>query len=557
RVSVEVNGVPVPGAQTKTHYIRSVSGHNESSGSLVFYLNGLDAGSVLRVNVERDHQGGTVNDNDDALIFLWQKARTDRILTAGVTNVTPTSAEISAEVNTEGAIYDVTLFWGLTDGGTSPFGWSNSVSFGWFTNLTSTGLTHTLTNLVSGQQYVFSWRATNCANTFWTDTPRDFITAIGPLIDNGSGATAGVSVATLNGNLIQGEPADVRIYWGDNDGGTTIGSWDNTVNFGSLANGGFSTQLTGLLYGVQYYYRSFATNSQGSAWATSTVSFLTLEPPGIVLTNEPATSISSNSAILNASFSATGAEYTVWVYWGPTNQGTNAAAWSNAMTVGTFTDFSGSLTNPVSGLSSNTEYFFTWRATNAASDIWGMPVESFFTDTPSLVDNGTGAVVGAGSAVLNGTVVTGNNAHVIIYWGDNDGGTSAGAWDNAVALGSQPNGPVSTSINGLLFGVQYYYRVFASNTLGAVWANSTTNFKSIDPGRNAMKISFCGYDRPETLIDFPVLVQLSTNIPGFSYQNLVSTNGYDLRFLNSNRTVELNYEIEFWNTGGVSLVWVQ
>jgi hypothetical protein len=75
-----------------------------------------------------------------------------------------------------------------------------------------------------------------------------------------------------------------------------------------------------------------------------------------------------------------------------------------------------------------------------------------------------------------------------------------------------------------------------------------------------MKITFPGYVNPEaeTLTNFPALVVFSTNITNFAYSTFaMPTSGGDLRFGNSNETVRLNYEIEQWNTGGNSYVWVQ
>ncbi len=72
------------------------------------------------------------------------------------------------------------------------------------------------------------------------------------------------------------------------------------------------------------------------------------------------------------------------------------------------------------------------------------------------------------------------------------------------------------------------------------------------------KIRFCGYDRDETLTNFPVLVSLDNTISNFSYSDFVHpTNGADLRFYNSSKLTELNYEIENWDTNGTSHVWVQ
>ncbi len=81
RISIEVNGQEVQGAETKTHYIRSTSGHNESSASLVFLLENLADDDVLTVSTQREGQTGTVSTVDDtnlyeggALLSLIRKA---------------------------------------------------------------------------------------------------------------------------------------------------------------------------------------------------------------------------------------------------------------------------------------------------------------------------------------------------------------------------------------------------------------------------------------------------------------------------------------------------
>ena len=70
-----------------------------------------------------------------------------------------------------------------------------------------------------------------------------------------------------------------------------------------------------------------------------------------------------------------------------------------------------------------------------------------------------------------------------------------------------------------------------------------------------MPISFPGYDGSETLVDFPVLVKLGNGLAdGLSYAGFTSPAGFDLRFTTPDGQTELNYEIESWNTGGVSTV---
>ncbi|MEM7392929.1 MAG: DUF2341 domain-containing protein, partial [Verrucomicrobiota bacterium] len=73
-----------------------------------------------------------------------------------------------------------------------------------------------------------------------------------------------------------------------------------------------------------------------------------------------------------------------------------------------------------------------------------------------------------------------------------------------------------------------------------------------------MHVRVCGYGGTNTLADFPVLVVLSTNIPGFSYDQFAyPTSGADLRVKDVLANQVLDHEIELWNTNGESYVWVK
>ena len=65
-----------------------------------------------------------------------------------------------------------------------------------------------------------------------------------------------------------------------------------------------------------------------------------------------------------------------------------------------------------------------------------------------------------------------------------------------------------------------------------------------------MQIQFSGYNRGETLTNFPALVVFSNGMGGtsFTFTNyqFLSANGYDLRFTDSTQSTNLNYEIEAW-----------
>jgi len=72
------------------------------------------------------------------------------------------------------------------------------------------------------------------------------------------------------------------------------------------------------------------------------------------------------------------------------------------------------------------------------------------------------------------------------------------------------------------------------------------------------QIQFSGYNKAETLTNFPALVVLSNNcFSGFAYSQFKSGSN-DLAFTaDAAGTTNLNYQIETWNPSGLSYVWVQ
>jgi len=106
------------------------------------------------------------------------------------------------------------------------------------------------------------------------------------------------------------------------------------------------------------------------------------------------------------------------------------------------------------------------------------------------------------------------------------------------------------------------YAVTLQNSQGSAPSSTATNIAFAVPILNAsdytykMKITFSGYNKTETLVDFPALVQIGTNIPGFSASQL-AVDGGDLRFTDASGTREIPHEIDEWNPNGVSSVWVQ
>ncbi|PWU16452.1 MAG: hypothetical protein C5B50_13470 [Verrucomicrobia bacterium] len=109
------------------------------------------------------------------------------------------------------------------------------------------------------------------------------------------------------------------------------------------------------------------------------------------------------------------------------------------------------------------------------------------------------------------------------------------------------------------------YAVTIKNSVNPSGATSSTATNvgvarpTLNPGDYTyhMKVTFSGYNRGETLADFPALVNLGTNLAGFAYSQFASPTGGDLRFTDSTGTNEIPHEIDEWNTTNTSPVWVQ
>ncbi|MEM7390699.1 MAG: DUF2341 domain-containing protein, partial [Verrucomicrobiota bacterium] len=592
--------------------------------------------------------------------------------------ITHTSAVIGATLEESNAVYCVTGYWGPTDGGTNHFAWSNAVSFGCHTNADLMSFPQFVTGLDSNTTYYFTFRATNCLDDLWAPTSFSFKTAGNLVVDNGVGMTNVMGSTALSGDLIDGGVGDVTMYYGTSDGSSNAAAWSDSVSVGILPEGPVVRAVTGLLYGIQYYYRVYATNSVGEAWAPTSTPFKTASPEvailnvtnGLVLWLDAGT-IGSNhnqrvhrwgdlSGMNNDALQGNGANQPTFV----TNAINRRPAVSfdnahrliypdlSARTVfavtmadpsatsldglvgnigaddgirrlgdGAWRHGTGSdgndFSNPAGSTFAVNGTYFTGNAT-VAEGLWHIvevfrgnavwtfdsvggyfPNRDYNGDVAELiiydrvlttgeltsvgsyletkyrvgssypaiqfeVQNETARVLSSSSAVARATV-RGAGAHFagLVYYGPTDGGTNAGAWSNVVSVGSldSVNGAVSRTLTGLTEQTTYYYTFRLTNCFEDLWAEPSVVFRTFsDPAgfTNSTKFTFCGYDRPETLLDFPVLIVLGSNINNFAYDRFAyATNAADLRFFDSALMIELNYEIERWNTNGLSYVWVQ
>ena len=198
------------------------------------------------------------------------------------------------------------------------------------------------------------------------------------------------------------------------------------------------------------------------------------------------------------------------------------------------------------------------------ANLLGMPL---LTPVAVTVANAGPVAMTTNSAAVAGTLrqnFYGDElARVRVFWGTSDGGASRASWQQQLLVGTNTSfNPSAFAANLTSLGAgTNYFRFYATNAIGEFWAPASTPFVLSLQDSNTfgwrMKLTFTGHNYGEPLANFPVLVQLSTNLPGFNYRQFASPAGGDLRFAGADGRVPFLHEIDEWNTNGTSLIWVR
>lgn len=200
-----------------------------------------------------------------------------------------------------------------------------------------------------------------------------------PSVANSAATDIRPTSATIGGEVTDsggGVPA-VTLYWGDHDGGTSPGVWDNAIAVGGQA-GSFSSEISGLSPATTYFFRAFASNRVGEDWADATATFSTDDPPSPpTAVNRPATMITGTAALVGGDVTSTGGDPpAVTIYFGDNNGATDADGWDDSVELGIQNT---RFTTTLSSLSPLTTYYFRARVQNAGGTAWAPATASFTT----------------------------------------------------------------------------------------------------------------------------------------------------------------------------------
>ena len=150
-----------------------------------FYENG--GGDILIARFEKGIEA--VYDNIDLLdaspdsiqpFYKTCPISAVELTTTGSSGVGFNEATVLGALNATASVFNVTAYYGASDGGTNAAAWNHSVSLGAYTNLASVSLAKLLPRLDDNATYYFTFLASNAAENLWSDATLMFTTGPAP-----------------------------------------------------------------------------------------------------------------------------------------------------------------------------------------------------------------------------------------------------------------------------------------------------------------------------------------------------------------------------------------
>lgn len=288
------------------------------------------------------------------------------------------------------------------------------------------------------------------------------ITAVSePTVSTGISSSITQTTATLAGNITSTGGADITergVFWSTTDG-FADGAGTKVSEAGTFGTGAFTEDVTGLSAGTTYYFKAFATNSAGTSYGSQETFTTSASATAPNVTTNAATSVTDNSATLNAEVVADGGQSVSergFVY---SSADATPEIDEDNVTKVTSGSGTGSYTSDLTGLTSNTTYYVQGYAINSVGTSYG-GVQSFTTPKPEAPATPTFSDVSGTSFTVNWVEVSGATSYEMDISTASDFGSFVSGYEDKSVSGT------SEAVSGLAFSTTYYVRMRAVHTSG-------------------------------------------------------------------------------------------
>jgi len=439
-------------------------------GNWVSELAGLTPYTIYFVRAYATNSAGTAYGNE--LQFTTEVGQMPTVMTATITNITPTTANGGGNVTDQGAT-PVTARGVCWSTSSSP-----TITGSHTTDGTGTGsFTSNLTILLSATTYYVRAYATNSAGTtygnqiqFTTNSDQT------PTVTTAEIINVTTTTATSGGNVTaQGtSPVTARgVCWGTSANPSVANSHTTNGN----GTGNFTSDITGLTASTAYYVRAYASNATGTSYGNQ-VQFTTNSDQVPVVTTSNITNITTTTATSGGNVSSQGTSPV-------TARGVCWSTSANPTITGSYTTNGsglGNFTSDLTGLTPATLYFVRAYATNTAGTAYGNQVQ-FTSDagsmptvtTATMTDITATTATGGGNVTAQGTTAVTARG---VCWSTSTNPTIAGSH----TTNGTGTGIFTSNLTNLTANTVYYVRAYATNTAGTAYGNEiqfTTNTGSM------------------------------------------------------------------------------
>ena len=240
---------------------------------------------------------------------------------------------------------------------------------------------------------------------------------------------------------------------------------------GGIGLGSYTCNLTGLMQGVTYYVRAYATNSINYTAYGGTVSFTTPSSGLPSVTTQDISDITHSSATTGGSIPIGGgseisAKGIVWNSSGNPTVNSNLGITNHGTGSSPFTD-------TITGLTSNTAYYVKAYAINSSDTVYGLQITFRTATDPPITTAATNIGQSSFTANWNST------AEALNYYLDVSTDESFSQMLTDYKNKDMGTG-TSALITGLIPGTNYFYRISAFNGDVTSIHSNTTSLKTLE-----------------------------------------------------------------------------